>query len=354
MEHRERRRWRRGLAAVALLVAVACVTSACGGSSDDGGSATTQAARAPAVPFSGPEAALDIGFPRPKPAPLKLLFLSPQAADGALHQQWLGFQQAVQELGGTAQEFDARLDPNRQLEGFDLAVVKDFDGVAYNAVDANAAITGIKRARAAGIPAIGLDWNPTDPADVAPATAQVVRGVDRLGYIAARELARRVEPGTKVGLIGISVSAPAVQAVVASAGKWAKRFGLDVVSSVPNRSGDLAGGEKAATELLNRNADVRGVIAFNDESAIATASVARQLGRKIVTVSTLGGSSLGPAAIKADKLAASVSADQRAIGATMAWGLYAAAAGSKLPKAVIGAKPVAITSDNVDQLGTAR
>jgi ribose transport system substrate-binding protein len=106
------------------------------------------------------------------------------------------------------------------------------------------------------------------------------------------------------------------------------------------------------TTLLGDNPDIKGVIAYNDPSAIGAASAARTQGRTDLTFGGQNGGSDALEAIKAGRETYTMKLDSPSMGKAFAWGLYNLAQGADVPKSVKAGKPELVTEDNVDSVET--
>jgi ribose transport system substrate-binding protein len=121
-----------------------------------------------------------------------------------------------------------------------------------------------------------------------------------------------------------------------------------VVASPP--TDDIAGGEKAMTQLLGKSPDIKGVIAYNDPSAIGAASAARSQGKPDLVLGGQNGGSDGLNAVKAGRETYTLKLDAPSMGKDFAWALYDLKQGTKVPVTVKAGKPQLVTKDNVDSV----
>jgi ribose transport system substrate-binding protein len=349
------RRFRVGLCPVVALCALALTLGACGDDDDDGGgggSGGGGGAAAPAeVAFEG-SLELDVpeGYDEPKPGNLRLGFLNPLGANEFLNTLGRAMQLETEKLGGELVELDAKGDVNTQVSQFNQLIAQRLDGIAVFALDPGAVAPAVKRAKAAGIPLITIDLNFEDTKDLGGFDSQVWQRRDEAAYIGAQEMARQVGEGADVATIDFAVKVPSIVFSIERGTFWAEKFGLNVVGNASNPSDDIAGGEKAMTELLGNFPDITGVIGYNDPSAIGAASAARAQGKTDLVFGGQNGGSDALEALKAGRLSYSVKLDPPSMGKAFAWGLYNLEQGNKVPKTVKAGEPELVTEENVDQV----
>jgi ribose transport system substrate-binding protein len=340
---------------VVALFAIATALGACGDDDDEGGSgggsAGGESSEAADVTFKG-SLELDVpeGYPKPKPGQLRLGFLNPLKANEFLNTLGRAMQLETERLGGEFVELDAKGDVNTQVSQFNQLIAQKLDGIAVFALDPGSVAPAVKRAKAAGIPLVTIDLNFESTTDIDGFDSQVWQRRDEAAFIGAREMASRVGDGADVATIDFAVKVPSIVFSIERANFWARKFGLNVLGNASNPTDDIAGGEKAMTQLLGKFPDVRGVIGYNDPSAIGAASAARAQGTSDLTFGGQNGGSDALEAIKAERLSYSVKLDPPSMGKAFAWGLYDLNQGKDVPKTVKAGKPQLVTQDNVDQV----
>jgi ribose transport system substrate-binding protein len=334
--------------------AMAAALGACGDDDDDsggdsgGGSASAEVAD---VPFSG-SLELDVpeGYPEPKSGQLRLGFLNPLKANEFLNTLGRAMQLETERLGGEFVELDAKGDVNTQVSQFNQLIAQNLDGIAVFALDPGSVAPAVKRAKAAGIPLVTIDLNFESTTDIGGFDSQVWQRRDEAAYLGAQEMASRVGKGADVATIDFAVKVPSIVYSIERANFWADKFGLNVLGNASNPSDDIAGGEKAMTQLLGKFPDIQGVIGYNDPSAIGAASAARAQGNPDLTFGGQNGGSDALEAIRAERLSYTAKLDPPSMGKAFAWGLYDLNQGTKVPKTVKAGKPELVTQDNVDQV----
>jgi ABC-type sugar transport system substrate-binding protein len=360
--------WTGTLAAVSVL---ALGVGACGSSSSkssassSGGSgasasstSSTSTAAAPAaaassVPFSGLETSVPSSYPQPKPKHLTLAYMNPEGSSNefltVLGQAMKG---ETQKLGGTYVEKDAEGDPNKQVNQFDQLLAQKVNGIAVFALDPKSLAPDVARAKKAGIHLVTIDFNFTDTsaAGLQGYESQVWQGRDMAAYLTAQEMAKLLGSGASVGTIDFQIKVPSIVFSIQQDVAWAKKFGLKVAGNASNGTDDIAGGEKAMTSLLGSYPSIKGVMAYNDPSAIGAYSAARSQGITGLSLAGENGGSDALGAIKAGRETFTIKLDDPSMGKDFAWGLYDLSEGVKIPTTVKAGPPVLVNKDNVNSI----
>lgn len=342
--------------AVAVLVGL----SACGSSGNDntatsGGGSTaagTTGSSAASVPFKSVEQKVPASYPQPKPGKFHFAYLNPVGGNEFLHTLGEAMRLETKKLGGTYTEFDAKGDVNTQVGQFDQAIAQKVDGLAVFALDPGSVAPEVKKAKKAGIPLVTIDLDFTATPDLHGFDTQVLQRRDEAAYMGAQQMAKQVGSGGLVGTIDFAIKVPSIVFSIDRGKYWAQQFGLKIDGTASNPSDDIAGGEKAATQLLGKNADLKGVIAYNDPSAIGGASAARTQGKRDIVFGGQNGGSDAFEAIKAGRESYTLKLDAPSMGKDFAWALFDLKQGVKVPTSVKAGAPVLVTKDNVDQVPT--
>jgi ribose transport system substrate-binding protein len=341
---------------VLALLATATAFGACGDDDDDGGSGgggsgDSGASEVADVKFTD-SLELDVpeGYPKPEPGQLRLGFLNPLKANEFLNTLGRAMQLETERLGGEFVELDAKGDVNTQVSQFNQLIAQKLDGIAVFALDPGSVAPAVKRAKAAGISLVTIDLNFESTTDIDGFDSQVWQRRDEAAYLGAREMTSRVGEGSDVATIDFAVKVPSIVFSIERAKFWASKFGLNVLGNASNPTDDIAGGEKAMTQLLGKFPDVKGVIGYNDPSAIGAASAARAQGNPDLTFGGQNGGSDALEAIRAERLSYTVKLDPPSMGKAFAWGLYDLKQGKDVPKTVKAGKPQLVTSENIDQV----
>ena len=342
----------------ALVIAVLTLVlglAACGGSDDDSSDATTTEAAATEatgsgdVEFSGSlESDVPVGYDEPDSGEFRLAYLNPLGANEFLSTLGKAMKLETEKLGGTVVELDAKGDVDTQVSQFQQLVAQDVDAIFVFALDPGSVQPALKQAKAKDIPVITIDLALDSPTEIGDFDSQIWQRRDEAAYLGAKEMASRVDEGASVATIDFAVKVPSIVYSIERAKFWAEKFGLTIAGNGTNPSDDIAGGEKAMTEILGANPDIGGVIGYNDPSAIGAAAAARAQSKAGLVFGGQNGGSDAFEAIKANRLTYSAKLDPPSMGKFAAWGLYNLLQGNEVPKTVKAEAPVIVTSDNVD------
>jgi ribose transport system substrate-binding protein len=351
------KRFTGGLAIAALVFVLGLGVTACGGDEDDeAGGATTAATTTEEsegaggdVEFTGSlETEVDVGYDEPEEGSFRLAYLNPLGANEFLSTLGNAMKLETERLGGTYLELDAKGDVDTQVSQFEQVIGQDVDGIFVFALDPGSVRPALTRAKAQDIPVITIDLNFESTTDIGAFDSQIWQRRDEAAYLGAKQMASRVDEGSSVATIDFAVKVPSIVYSIDRAKHWAGEFGLTVAGNGTNPSDDIAGGEKAMTEILGAHPDIAGVIGYNDPSAIGAAAAARSQGSTDLIFGGQNGGSDAFEAIRAGRLTYSAKLDPPSMGKFAAWGLYNLLQGNTVPKTVKAEEPVIVTSDNVD------
>jgi ribose transport system substrate-binding protein len=351
--------WHRWTAASASAIGLLIGVSACGGGG--GGNTSTSSATstsssggstASAVKFTSVEQKVPANYPQPKPSKFHLAYLNPVGGNEFLHTLGEAMRLETKKLGGTYTELDAKGDVNTQVSQFDQLIAQKVDGIAVFALDPGSVAPEVKRAKRAHIPLVTIDLDFSPNPDLKGFDTQVLQRRDEAAYLGAKQMAKEAGSGASVGTIDFAVKVPSIVFSIDRGKFWAQKFGLKISGNASNPSDDIAGGEKAMTTLLGKFPDIKGVIAYNDPSAIGAASAARSQGKRDLTLGGQNGGSDGLEAIKAGRESYTMKLDSPSMGKEFAWALYDLKQGTKVPTSVKAGPPQLVTKDNVDSVKT--
>jgi ABC-type sugar transport system substrate-binding protein len=288
-------------------------------------------------------------YPQPKPKKLTLAYLNPEGSSNEfLTVLGNSMKLETQKLGGKYVELDAEGDVNKQVSQFDQLIAQHVDGIAVFALDPKSLAPDVARARKAGIHLVTIDLNFTSTTNLGGYESQVWQRRDEAAYMTAKEMAKLLKPGDTLGTIDLIVKVPSIVFSITRDTYWAQKYGLKVVGPASNPSDDIAGGEKAMTTLLGKTSDIKGVMAYNDPSAIGAGSAARSQGITNIPLGGENGGSDALAAIKSGRETFTLKLDDPSMGKDFAWGLYDLSEGVKIPPTVKAGAPVLVNKDNVN------
>jgi len=347
------KRFTGALAMAVLTLALALGLAACGGDDSSDATtteaATTEASASGDVEFTGSvESDVPVGYDEPDSGEFRLAYLNPLGANEFLSTLGKAMKLETEKLGGTLVELDAKGDVDTQVSQFQQLVAQDVDAIFVFALDPGSVQPALEQAKAKDIPVTTIDLNLESPTDIGDFDSQIWQRRDEAAYLGAKEMASRVDAGASVATIDFAVKVPSIVYSIERAKYWAEKFGLTIAGNGTNPSDDIAGGEKAMTEILAANPDIAGVIGYNDPSAIGAAAAARSQSKTGLVFGGQNGGSDAFEAIKAGRLTYSAKLDPPSMGKFAAWGLYNLLQDKEVPKTVKAEAPVIVTSDNVD------
>lgn len=349
--------WHRRIAVAASAAALLVAAGACGSSGNDntssgsaGASKSSTTSSGPAVKFTSVEQSVPASYPQPKGGKFHFAYLNPVGANEFLHTLGEAMRLETQKLGGTYTELDAKGDVDTQVSQFNQLIAQKVDGIAVFALDPGSVAPDVRRAKKAGIPLVTIDLDFAANPDLKGFDTQVLQRRDEAAYLGAQQMAKQVGAGASVGTIDFAVKVPSIVFSIDRGKFWAQKFGLKIAGDASNPSDDIAGGEKAMTQLLGKFPDIKGVIAYNDPSAIGGASAARSQGKRDIVMGGQNGGSDALEAIKAGRESYTLKLDAPSMGKDFAWALFDLKEGTKVPETVKAGAPQLVTKDNVDQV----
>lgn len=351
------KRFTGGLAVVAVALAAMLGAAGCGGGDDSGTTTPTETTETTGggneVAFTGSlEAKVPVGYDEPESGNFRLAYLNPLGANEFLSTLGRAMKLETQKLGGTYVELDAKGDVDTQVSQFQQVVAQDVDGIFVFALDPGSVQPALRRAKAAKIPVITIDLSFTSTTDIGQFDSQIWQRRDEAAYLGAKEMASRVDEGASVATIDFAVQVPSIVFSIERARFWAEKLGLAVAGNGTNPSDDIAGGEKAMTQILGKFPDIAGVIGYNDPSAIGAAAAARAQGKQDLVFGGQNGGSDAFEALRAGRLSYTAKLDPPSMGKFAAWGLYDLLQGKQVPKTVKAEAPVIVTQENVEDTPT--
>lgn len=187
-----------------------------------------------------------------------------------------------------------------QSQALTRAVAARPDAISYFVLDPTASGPQIKRALAAHIPVFAAFGKPAFKV-----TGYLALDDGAAGYAAASYLAKHLPAGAKVAMIG-GPPTPNVLASETGATKALKEAGVTIVGGIKqqrNLSDNSDGGNKVMQGILQRYPDVKGVFAYNDDSALGAIAAAKQAKASVLFTSR-NGTAAAVAAIKSGTLLA--------------------------------------------------
>lgn len=250
-----------------------------------------------------------------------------------------GIKSQAESLGMDVIVTDANLDPNKQIADVESLVQQGVNALIVWPLDPKGIQPALDKARAAGIPIIVQDT--PDAGDVA---SNFEVNNFETAQAAAALVATKVPSGAKVAVIqGI----PAVNVLAArnqGFADGAKAAGLDVVAEQVNDKDNADGARPIVDAWKSKfGADLKGILAYNDPSALGAASASG--GDFAPVVVGINGDADGVAAVKDGRLLATYDFRPVELGNGLAWGAHELLTGKSLP-ATVNVEMTLIDSSN--------
>ncbi|MGH3026730.1 MAG: sugar ABC transporter substrate-binding protein, partial [Gaiellaceae bacterium] len=223
------------------------------------------------------------------------------------------------------------------------------NGIAVFALDPVSLAPDVARARKAGIHLVTIDFNFTNTkaSGLAGYESQVWQRRGQGGYMTAQEMAKLLGKGAPVATMDYEIKVPSIVYSIQQDDYWAQKFGLKVLGNASNPSDDVAGGQTAMTTLLGKYANLKGVMAYNDPSAIGAYAAARSQGITKIALAGENGGSDALGAIRAGRETFTIKLDAPSVGKDFAWGLYDLSEGMKIAPTVDAGPPALVDKSNI-------
>jgi ribose transport system substrate-binding protein len=341
-----------------VIAALALVVTACGEDDEQAAPASVATegaggAERAEVPFSGSiEDGVPIGYDEPERGDLTIGFASALDANETVNYEGRAIKLETERLGGRYILADAAGDPDKQVSDIERLIAQRVDAIIVFPLDANALTPVLSRAEEAGIPVVGIEANVESKEAAEGYDTQVWQRRDFMSYLQAKEAARIMPPGAKFGQVGFAVPVPTIEKQVERARHWAEQFGLASLGRVDNQTDDIAGGEKAMTELFGQYPDMQGLIAYNEESATGAQAAARQQGKRDMPLIGNNGGSLGFESVRSGRISATVQIQVPDVGRFTTWAAYLLAQGKEVPPVVMTGEPKVVNPETVESVQT--
>lgn len=300
--------------------------------------------------YSGEDSTFPKAFGNPQKAPLKIGWSAARNANELNARLGVAIQKAVAAMGGSFTSLDANGDVTTQVQQIQQLINENVNAILVWPLDANSLNAVFAEAKSKGIPVIAVSVT-ENGSSIGNATAQIVYGADANAYLEAKVMSEILPPGAQVATEQFTVAVPYIVYYVQRLAYWAKQDGLNVVANISNPSDDVPGGEQAAGPLLQKYPDLKGLLPYNDESALGAGAAAQIVGRKLTLFGT-NGEDEGIAGIKAGKYLLTIQPPIATWAKDMVAAAYLAKAGQTIPKTVYPGVGYVITADNVSQAQT--
>lgn len=296
--------------------------------------------------YSGEDSKFPKTFGPADKAALKIGWSAARNANELNSRVGAAIQKQVAALGGSFTQLDANGDVPTQVHQVQQLINDGVDAIIVWPLDANSLNAVFGQAKAKGIPVIAVEITPDGSAQIGNVTSQIIYGRDEGAYVEAKLMSEILPAGSGVATMKFTVAVPTIDYYVQRAAYWAKQDGLDVAANVDNPSDDVPGGQQAAGPLLQNYPNLKGLLAYNDSSALGAAAAAQTAGRKL-TIFGVNGEDQGLDGIKAGTYLLTIQPPVVAWGKELVDAAYLAKAGKTLPKTVYPGLGTVITTANV-------
>jgi len=289
---------RRG-ASLAVTLAAAGVLAACSSSgpgtqqqstsaSSRSAGESAQAAAAPSIAVPASYNGTDRGNftvlsqPQVKAgASFKVGFLNTNAGQPILLAMQKAAQAEVAKLGGSFIALDAASNPQTQASQLQQLIAQHVSVIIGDPVVAAALAPGIAQARKAGIPFVAIGDPPDEATAPMPgAVTAVSQGFDYTVYRTMKALAAE-HSGASFATMGFALPVDQLVFMANRMKYWGEQFGLKFLGQVDTTNDNPTGFGPAASAILTKYPSVQIIVTFNDESAIAAATVVATSGKKV-------------------------------------------------------------------------
>ncbi len=168
------------------------------------------------------------------------------------------------------------LDPAQQNNQLSDFVAQGYDAIFLNPVDSKSAGEGVKRAYAAGIPVFTFDVQVTDEEAGKVIFSHIGSDNFQGGRLAAESMIKATGDKGKIAIL----SFPEVTSCVLRVDGFReylqeKKSGLKIVAEL-SAKGNRNDGYTVVTDILQANADIIGIFAINDPSALGAYSAVKK------------------------------------------------------------------------------
>jgi ribose transport system substrate-binding protein len=305
---------RRGIGLAVTLTAAAAL-AACGSgastsvSADSPDLAVGQASLAPSTAVDsgydgtdkGHFATLDEPTVRPGQQ-FKVGFLNTNGGQAILLAMQKAAQAEVEKLGGTFIGLDASSDSQKQASQLKQLIAQHVNVIIGDPVVAAALRPGIAEARKAGIPfvAIGVPADESQP-PLPGAVTSVSQGFDYVVYRTMKALAAE-HAGAPFATMGFSLPVDQLIFMLKRMQYWGQHFGLKFLGEVDTTSDNPTGFGPAAQTILSKYPSVQTIVTFNDQSALAAATVIATSGSRAKVATANSAESITRDALRAGRL----------------------------------------------------
>lgn len=301
--------------------------------------------------YTGPLSELPATFGEPDTSKaLKIGWASPNDGNELIQRLGDAVKAATEAAGGTFVKYDAMADPSQQVSQIQQLVNDGVDAITIWPLDATALAPALKVAKEAGIPVVSMEVTPDGSPEIGDFAGQIVYGRDMQAFVGAR-LMSQLFPGGQVATAKFAVPVPSMVFYAKRAAEYAAADGMEVVGTYDNPNDTVAGGESMMGPVLSKYPDIKGLLAFNDPTAIG-AMAAAKAAMTDLTAFGINGENAGLEAVKSGKIALTIQPPIALWGKELVGGAYLAKAGATLPATIFPGLGNVITAENAAEAKT--
>lgn len=360
------------LLALALVALLAFVVAGCGSSSSDSTSAETGASteaetegggstgeeeeegeveEASSIPaYSGPEKGLPTEFASGVKAKgaCTIGYQNIFGAISSLAAEQEAAEEEAKALGCKIIALDDQLNPTTQVNNFNQLLSQNVSAIVVYPIVPSALTPSLEQAEAAGIPVIS-DTTPPDVEEALPKgyVARVQQAWDEVAYARAKYVAEQ-SPGTEFAIIGLAAPVASLQYLGERTKFWAEKFGLKFAGQIDAQEDNPSSASTAMSAVLGKFSNVGAVFAYNDNTAVAAATVAKS-SQAEVEICGANGQKEAFQSIEQGSMSCTVWIDFLSLGKQLVRGAYNSFAGEKVPDTIT--VPIEIVnSENLDSV----
>jgi ribose transport system substrate-binding protein len=261
----------------------------------------------------------------------KVGFLNTNAGQPILLAMQKAAQAEAERLGGSFIALDAASNPQTQESQLQQLIAQHVNVIIGDPVVAAALGPGIAQARKAGIPFVAIGDPPDETTAPLPgAVTDVSQGFDYTVYRTMKALAAE-HPGASFATMGFALPVDQLVFMANRIKYWGEQFGLKFLGQIDTTSDNPTGFGPAASAILTKYPSAEIIVTFNDESAIAAATVVATSGKKVFVATPNAAEPATGQALAAHRLALVYRTPWEQIGVQSVIAAYDTVAGQDLP-----------------------
>lgn len=227
--------------------------------------------------YSGPEKGLPAEYSATtkKAASCTIGYQNIYSAISSLAAQQEAAEEKASELGCKLVALDDQLNPTTQVNNFNQLLAQKVNAIVVYPIVPSALSPSLKQAEAAGIPVIS-DTTPPSVEEELPAgyVSRVTQGWDQAAYLRAKHVAEE-SPGAEFAILGLAAPVTSLEYLAERTKYWAEKFGLKFAGQIDAQEDTPAAASTAMSGIVGKYPDVGAVFAYNDNAAVAAATVAK-------------------------------------------------------------------------------